>query len=82
MAIHLIKELWMEYKRFISPVDRDETADILVNLLIDNDIDLEEIKSIFKGDPDIKKVLAQFAVDIDEGSEEDYEDEDEDDDDQ
>jgi len=76
MPVNLASELWTELKRFISPVDRDEAADIMVNLLIDNDIDLEEIKSSFKGDSDIKKVLAQFIEDTDEDSEEDYEDED------
>lgn len=76
MSVSLASELWGELKRYISTVDRDEAADTVVNILIDNDIDVEEIKSNFKGDAEIKRALSQFEKDIDEELEEEY-DEDE-----
>lgn len=75
MSASLASEVWTELKRFINVVDREESADILVNLLIDNDIDIEEIKSNFKGDPDIRRAITQFTEDCDEEAEEDYDDE-------
>jgi len=66
MPAALASELWSELKRYISSVDRDEAADTVVNILIDNDIDIEEIKSNFKGDPEIKRALLQFTEDVDE----------------
>jgi hypothetical protein len=76
MSVALASELWSELKRYISTVDRDEAADIVVNILIDNDIDVEEIKSNFKGDAEIKRALSQFTEDVEEETEEKY-DEDE-----
>ena len=75
MTAALASELWSELKRYVSTVDRDEAADTVVNILVDNDIDIEEIKSNFKGDAEIKRALSQFEKDIDEESEEEYEDE-------
>ena len=76
MPVALASELWGELKRYISSVDRDEAADTVVNILIDNDIDTEEIKANFKGDAEIKRALAQFTDDTDEDTDQDYEDDD------
>ena len=76
MPVALASELWSEIKRYISSVDKEEAAETVVNILIDNDIDVEEIKANFKGDSDIKRALAQYTEDIEEDIEEDYEDED------
>ena len=76
MPVSLASELWSELKRYISTVDRDEAADTVVNLLIDNDVDIEEIKSSFKGDAEIKRALSQFTEDIEEETEEEYEEDD------
>jgi len=65
MAVDLAHDLWQELKRYISVPDRSEAADILVNLLIDNDYDAEDIRDTFKGDSDIKKSLQSF-LDIDD----------------
>lgn len=80
MPTVLASELWGELKRYINTVDRDEAAETVVNILIDNDIDAEEIKSNFKGDPDIKRALLQYIEDTgdndsDEDIEYDYDDE-------
>jgi hypothetical protein len=66
MPVALASELWSEIKRYVSSVDREEAAEVVVNILIDNDIDVDEIKANFKGDPDIKRALAQFTEDLDE----------------
>ena len=79
MPVALASELWGEIKRYISSVDREEAAETVVNILIDNDIDVDEIKANFKGDSDIKRALAQYSKDTEETDEdidEDYEDDD------
>jgi hypothetical protein len=78
MSVELASELWSEIKRYISIVDRDEAAETLVNMLIDNDIDAEEIKTNFKGDTDIKRALTQYIEDmndIEEDTDEEYDEE-------
>ena len=77
MPVALASELWRELKRYISTVDRDEAADTVVNILVDNDIDIEEIKANFKGDTEIKRALSQFTEDIEEEDVEEEYDEDE-----
>lgn len=71
MPVDLAFELWSELKRYINNIDRSEAADTLVNLLIDNDYDIEEIRQGFKGDSDIKKSLQSYLNDIDDDPEED-----------
>ena len=78
MPVSLASELWGEVKRYISSVDREEAAEVVVNILIDNDIDVEEIKANFKGDSDIKRALAQFTEDLEDDDVDQEEDLDED----
>jgi hypothetical protein len=77
MAVDLAHDLWQELKRYISVPDRSDAADIVVNLLIDNDHSAEEIRDSFKGDGDIKRALQSY-IDDDHvsqgGEEEDYND--------
>ena len=72
MSVELAKEIWSELRRHINTVDRDEAAETLVAVLIDNDVDADEIKSVFKSESDIKRALASYLKD--------HADEDEDDD--
>jgi hypothetical protein len=74
MSVELAKELWDELKRYVNTVDRSDAAETLVNVLIDNDVDADEIKSTFKYDSEIKKALTSYLKDH-------ADDEDEDDDD-
>ena len=60
MSVELTHDLWQELKRYISVVDRDEAADIVVNILIDNDVDANDIRSAFAGDKDIKSALSNY----------------------
>ena len=76
MSVELANEMWSELKRYVNPQDRDEAAETLVNVLIDNDIGADEIKSAFKSDSEVKKALTSYLQD----HEEEYHDEDEEED--
>lgn len=74
MSVELAKEIWDEIKRYVNTVDRDEAAETLVNVLIDNDADADEIKDVFKSDSEVKRALASYLKDHADEDEEDYED--------
>ena len=71
-AVAVAGELWSELKRYVNTVDRDEAAETIVAILIDNDCDVDDIKNTFKSDSDIKRALTAY-LDNDKS----YEDEDE-----
>ena len=80
-AVAVASEMWSELKRYVNTVDRDEAAETLVSVLIDNDADADEIKTVFKNDSEVKRALAHYLKDHEEEDEEeddedDYEDED------
>jgi hypothetical protein len=75
MTINLVNDLWAELKHFIGPVDRSEAADVLINVLIDNDYDAEDIKAAFKHDNDVKSALQSYLADNSEDQEEEEEEE-------
>jgi hypothetical protein len=77
MSVELASEIWTEVKRYINSVDRSEAAETVVGILIDNDVDAEDIKTIFKGDGDIKRALADYLKEeeeLEEEEEDDYDD--------
>lgn len=74
MSVELSKEIWDELKRYVNTVDRNEAAETLVSVLIDNDVDADEIKETFKSDSEVKRALAHYLKDHEE--EEDDEEED------
>lgn len=83
MSVDLAREIYNELKRFINTVDKDEAAETLVAVLIDNDIDADEIKNIFKSESEVKRALTSYLkdhedADADEDEDEEYEDEDDD----
>ena len=71
-SVAVASELWSELKRYVNTVDRDEAAETIVAILIDNDCDVDDIKNSFKGDSDIKRALTAY-LDNDKS----YEDEEE-----
>ena len=73
MSVELAKEIWSELRRHINTVDRDEAAETLVAVLIDNDVNADEIKSVFKSESDIKRALASYLKDHAEEDEDDEE---------
>jgi hypothetical protein len=84
MSEAIASEIWGELKRFVNTVDRAEAAETVVQILMDNDSDVEDIRAAFKGDTDIKRALTTYldndkdyvAEDEDEEFEEEEEDED------
>ena len=81
MSVELSKEIWDELKRYVNPQDREEAAETLVSVLIDNDVDAPDIKAVFKSDSEVKSALASYLKDhAEDEDEEDFDDEDEDDD--
>lgn len=78
MSVELASEIWGELKRYLISTDRVEAADTLVSIMIDFDIDAEEIKEVFKRDPDVKTALEHYldqGVDYEEDEFPDDEDE-------
>jgi hypothetical protein len=75
MSTELSKEIWDELKRYVNPQDRNEAAETLVSVLIDNDADADEIKEVFKSDSEVKRALTHYLKD--HADEEEYEDEEE-----
>jgi hypothetical protein len=80
MSVELSKEIWDELKRYVNTVDRNDAAETLVSVLIDNDVAADEIKETFKSDSEVKRALAHYLKDHEEDDDEDedesWEDED------
>jgi hypothetical protein len=77
MSAELSKEIWDELKRYVNPQDRNEAAETLVGVLVDNDVSADEIKDAFKSDSEVKRALTSYLKDQeDEDEEEDDEDSD------
>lgn len=74
MSALIAAEIWGELKRYINVVDRVEASEQVVSIMIDNDVDVEEIKDAFKSDTDIKRALTSYL-----DNDKDYSDEDEED---
>jgi hypothetical protein len=79
MSEQIAAELWGELKRFVNTVDRAEAAETVVQILLDNDSDVEDIRDAFKGDGDIKRALTAY-LDNDKDYTEDGVDDEEDED--
>jgi hypothetical protein len=60
MSEALTAEIWGELKRFVNTVDRAEAAETVVQILLDNDSDVDDIRDAFKGDSDIKRALTAY----------------------
>jgi hypothetical protein len=78
MSVELSREIWAELRRYVNTVDRDEAAETLISVLIDNDVAADDIRNTFKGDPEVKRALTSYLKDH---ADEDEEDDDDDDDD-
>ena len=76
MSVELSKEIWDELKRYVNPQDRNEAAETLVSVLIDNDAAADEIKEVFKTDSEVKRALTSYLKDHAEEDEDEDEDED------
>lgn len=76
MSEQIASVIWGELKRFVNTVDRAEAAETVVQILLDHDSDVDDIRSAFAGDRDIKAALTAYLdndkdyVVEDEGEEE------------
>ena len=77
MSEQIASVLWSELKRYVNTVDRAEAAETVVQILLDNDSDVEDIREAFSGDRDIKAALTAY-LDNDKDYSEDEDDYDED----
>jgi hypothetical protein len=80
MSEAIASEIWGELKRFVNTVDRAEAAETVIQILMDNDSDVEDIRGAFKGDTDIKRALTAYLDNDKDYVEEDDEEEPEDED--
>jgi hypothetical protein len=80
MSEAIAAEIWGELKRFVNTVDRAEAAETLIQILMDNDSDVDDIRTAFAGDRDIKSALTTYLDNDKDYVEEEEEDLDEDDD--
>ena len=60
MSEVVASEIWAELKRYVNTVDRNDAAETIVSILIDNDSDVEDIRNAFKGDADVKRALTAY----------------------
>ena len=75
MSEAIASEMWGELKRFVNTVDRAEAAETVIQILMDNDSDVEDIRDAFKGDTDIKRALTAYLDNDKDYAAEDEEDE-------
>jgi hypothetical protein len=80
MSEAIASEIWGELKRFVNTVDRAEAAETVIQILMDNDSDVEDIRAAFKGDSDIKRALTAYLDNDKDYAAEDDEEEEEDED--
>jgi len=75
-----VVEVWEALRFHIEVNDRIDAADTLVNLLIDNNHEVDDIKEAFRGDKEVLKALKGYTDAHDTEEYEDEENEDMDDD--
>jgi len=78
MSEAIAAEIWGELKRYVNTVDRAEAAETLIQILMDNDSDVDDIRSAFSGDRDIKAALTSYLDNDKDYVEEDEEEEEDD----
>ena len=60
MSINFISEVWDVLSEHIDLADRSLAADSIINLLIDNNYEIDEIKDAFRGDKNIATALKDY----------------------
>lgn len=61
MKLDLLAEVWTMMKDSIIPTDREQVANNLVLILIDNDWSAANIKAAFRGDFDVLEALKDYG---------------------
>jgi hypothetical protein len=80
MSEAIAAEIWGELKRYVNTVDRAEAAETVIQILMDNDSGVDDIRAAFAGDRDIKTALTTYLDNDKDYVEEEEEELDEDDD--
>jgi hypothetical protein len=70
--LELVSELWEAIKYNIDPNERTVMADVIVNLLIEHDFEVADIREAFRGDRTMNKALSGYVA----SHEDEYVDED------
>ena len=79
-SLGIVSEVWDALRSHIDMNDRDDAADDLINLLIDNNYEADEIKAAFRGEKEILNALKNYIAEQEEEyEEEDYDSETDDD---
>lgn len=60
MTAIIASEIWSELKSYVQTGDHSHAAEMIINILIDHDCDIDEIKAAFKGDSDIKHAITAY----------------------
>ena len=85
MTISVVAEIWKAVKGNLDHTSVNEAAETVIDILLDHDYDVSEIKQAFKRDKEFLDVLGAYDPpsaeddDIDYEEEEESEDEDEED---
>lgn len=79
-GLSLVSEVWDAMRTHIDFNDRNDAADTLVNLLIDNNYEADEIKDAFRGEKEVLNALKNYVAEHEEEYEEDEDYDDEEDD--
>ena len=76
MSVELSREIWTELRRYVNTVDRDEAAETLISVLIDNDVNADNIRDTFKGDSEVRRALTHYLKDHADEDDDDNDDSD------
>jgi hypothetical protein len=79
MSVQLAAEIWGLVRDALPYDDREQIAEGLVGILVDNGFDLDDISYEFTGDVEIEDAIKYYADDVE--AEEEYEDSSEEDED-
>lgn len=79
MSVQLAAEIWNLINDLIPYQDREQYADGLVNILLDQGFDITEIKDQFSNDTDVKSALKYYADEEADDEQAEFMDEDSDD---
>lgn len=80
MTEQIASDIWRELKTYINTNDREDAAQTIIDVLINNDSDIENIRNAFAGDAVFKRALTAYLdqdieeaeVDEDESDEDEY----------
>ena len=67
MSLDLVYEIWKSVKPSIETGDINEASEVLVNVLLENNFDTSEIKTMFKRDKAVQKAINFYTEKPEDG---------------